>query len=94
MLLPLQGAGTLLCENPGCRFACPGLCATLGFQPALVKSETSVFYHSQIKTDRLKHVFSLSVLMFYRVYLFSKKLLRSSTHLLLIVLHTELEGRS
>lgn len=50
--------------------------------------------HSQIKTDRLKHVFSLSVLMFYRVYLFSKKLLRCSTHLLLIVLHTELEGRS
>ena len=31
------------CSNtryPGCRFACPGLCAPLGFQPALVKSET------------------------------------------------------
>ena len=31
------------CSNtryPGCRFACPGLCATLGFQPALAKSET------------------------------------------------------
>ena len=32
------------CSNtryPGCRFACPGLCATLGFQPALAESETS-----------------------------------------------------
>ena len=31
------------CSNtryPGCRFACPGLCAPLGFQPALAKSET------------------------------------------------------
>ena len=28
------------CSNtryPGCRFACPGLCATLGFQPALAE---------------------------------------------------------
>uniref|UniRef100_UPI003FD8293F hypothetical protein n=1 Tax=Alloprevotella sp. TaxID=1872471 RepID=UPI003FD8293F len=41
-LLPFQGAETLLCGNPGCRFACPGLCAPLGFQPALAKSETSV----------------------------------------------------
>ena len=35
------------CSNtryPGCRFACPGLCATLGFQPALAKSETSVIH--------------------------------------------------
>ena len=35
------------CSNtryPGCRFACPGLCAPLGFQPALVKSETWVTY--------------------------------------------------
>nr|DAU42126.1 MAG TPA: hypothetical protein [Caudoviricetes sp.] len=39
MLLPFQGAETLLCGNPGCRFACPGLCATLGFQPALAKSD-------------------------------------------------------
>ena len=33
------------CSNtryPGCRFACPGLCAPLGFQPVLAKSETSV----------------------------------------------------
>ena len=33
------------CSNtryPGCRFACPGLCAPLGFQPALAKSETWV----------------------------------------------------
>ena len=27
---------------PGCRFTCPGLCAPLGFQPALAKSETWV----------------------------------------------------
>ena len=30
------------CSNtryPGCRFACPGLCAPLGFQPVLAKSE-------------------------------------------------------
>ena len=29
------------CSNtryPGCRFACPGLCATLGFQPALAEN--------------------------------------------------------
>ena len=33
------------CSNtryPGCRFACPGLCAPLGFQPAFAKSETLV----------------------------------------------------
>ena len=33
------------CSNtryPGCRFACPGLWAPLGFQPALAKSETLV----------------------------------------------------
>ena len=33
------------CSNtryPGCRFACPGLWAPLGFQPALAKSETWV----------------------------------------------------
>ena len=33
------------CSNtryPGCRFACPGLCAPLGFQPVLAKSETSI----------------------------------------------------
>ena len=31
------------CSNtwyPGCRFACPGLCVPLGFQPVLAKSET------------------------------------------------------
>ena len=35
------------CSNtryPGCRFACPGLCAPLGFQPALAKSEIWVTY--------------------------------------------------
>ena len=37
MLLPLQGATAPTRVNPGCRFACPGLGATLGFQPALAK---------------------------------------------------------
>ena len=35
------------CSNtwyPGCRFACPGLWAPLGFQPAFAKSETWVNY--------------------------------------------------
>ena len=35
MLLPLQGATAPIRVNPGCRFACPGLSAPLGFQPAL-----------------------------------------------------------
>ena len=33
------------CSNtryPGCRFACPGLLAPLGFQPAFAKSESSI----------------------------------------------------
>ena len=42
MLLPLQGVNAVVIHNPGCRFACPGLGAPLGFQPALAKSETSV----------------------------------------------------
>ena len=33
-----QGVITFRHVNPGCRFACPGLCAPLGFQPALAKS--------------------------------------------------------
>ena len=45
MLLPLQGVNAVAIHNPGCRFACPGLCAPLGFQPALAKSETSVIFH-------------------------------------------------
>ena len=27
MLLPLQGVNAMAIRNPGCRFACPGLCA-------------------------------------------------------------------
>ena len=27
MLLPLQGVNAMTIRNPGCRFACPGLCA-------------------------------------------------------------------
>ena len=48
------------CSNawyPGCRFACPGLCATLGFQPALAKSETWVCYHFvMVRKDRCAKV--------------------------------------
>ena len=47
--MPLQGAKTLLCGTPGCRFACPGLCAPLGFQPALAKSETSVSLYNHVQ---------------------------------------------
>ena len=35
MLLPLQGATAPTRDTPGCRFACPGLRAPLGLQPAL-----------------------------------------------------------
>ena len=34
-----QGVITFRHVNPGCRCACPGLCAPLGLQPALAKSE-------------------------------------------------------
>ena len=40
MLLPFQGVITFRHVNPGCRCACPGLCAPLGLQPALAKFET------------------------------------------------------
>ena len=40
--LPYRARKLYYAGTPGCRFACPGLCATLGFQPALAKSETSV----------------------------------------------------
>ena len=43
MLLPFQGVTTPTRVNPGCRFACPGLVAPLGFQPVLVN--TSQLYH-------------------------------------------------
>ena len=35
-----QGVITFRHVNPGCRYACPGLCAPLGLQPALAKFET------------------------------------------------------
>ena len=44
MLLPLQGATTPTRVNPGCRFACPGLGAPLGLQPALAESEWLFVY--------------------------------------------------
>ena len=39
MLLPLQGATAPTRGDPGCRYACPGLWATLAFQAALARSE-------------------------------------------------------
>ena len=39
---PCRARRLYYAETPGCRFACPGLWAPLGFQPALAKSETSV----------------------------------------------------
>ena len=39
---PYRARRLYYAENPGCRFACPGLCAPLGLQPVLAKSETSV----------------------------------------------------
>ena len=35
---PYRARRLYYAENPGCRFACPGLCAPLGLQPALAKS--------------------------------------------------------
>ena len=52
------------CSNtryPGCRFACPGLCVPLGFQPALAKSETSVCYVCS-RAKRLNSLNSLNSL--------------------------------
>ena len=39
MLLPLQGATAPTRGDPGCRYACPGLWATLAFQAALARPE-------------------------------------------------------
>ena len=39
---PYRARRLYYAETPGCRFACPGLCAPLGLQPVLAKSETSV----------------------------------------------------
>ena len=53
------------CSNtryPGCRFACPGLGATLGFQPALAKSETWITLYNQqvslvhVESTSLRHI--------------------------------------
>ena len=38
MLLPLQGATAPTRGTPGCRYACPGLGAPLGLQPALANT--------------------------------------------------------
>ena len=37
-LLPFQGATAPTWGDPGCRFACPGLGAPLGFQPVLANT--------------------------------------------------------
>ena len=42
--MPLQGVTFLLADDPG---RCPGLWITLGFQPALAKSETRVNYDGE-----------------------------------------------
>lgn len=44
----LSGRDCTNTETSGCRFACPGLCAPLGFQPAPAKSETSVPHSSKL----------------------------------------------
>ena len=44
----LSGRDCTNTGNPGCRFACPGLCTPLGFQPAFAKSETSVPYSTKL----------------------------------------------
>ena len=54
------------CSNtryPGCRFASPGLCATLGFQPALAKSETSVIHSLRAKKERSYSIWIASLFM-------------------------------
>ena len=35
-----------MCFDPGCRFACPGLCACWAFSPFGIKSETLVYYYT------------------------------------------------
>ena len=44
MLLPFQGATAPTRVNPGCRFACPGLVAPLGFQPVLIGPKWLLVY--------------------------------------------------
>ena len=56
-LLPFQGVTNERALTQGVAllalgFACPGLCAPLGFQPALAKSESIVFY-SQTTLSRV-----------------------------------------
>ena len=55
MLLPFQGVITFRHVNPGCRFACPGLCAPLGLQPALAKFETWVKVKSVKEVTALEY---------------------------------------
>ena len=50
MLLPFQGVITFRHVNPGCRCACPGLCAPLGLQPALAKSEIEMSFCNHMPT--------------------------------------------
>ena len=50
MLLPFQGATAPTWGDPGCRFACPGLRAPLGLQPALAKIIVAI---SMLVVERL-----------------------------------------
>ena len=52
-----QGVITFRHVNPGCRFACPGLCAPLGLQPALANSETSASHYISQKRMALFECF-------------------------------------
>ena len=54
---PYRARRLYYAETPGCRFACPGLWITLGLQPALAKSETSVIYKRSKTKNRYLYPF-------------------------------------
>ena len=51
--MPFQGVNSPTNDNPGRRFACPGLGAPLGFQPALAKTNRTQIEFSQNTLNRL-----------------------------------------
>ena len=54
---PYRARRLYYAETPGCRFACPGLCAPLGLQPALANSETSASHYISQKRMALFECF-------------------------------------
>ena len=42
MLLPFQGVNAMTIRNPGCRFACPGLCAYWAFSPCIIGGTSTI----------------------------------------------------